>query len=151
MLLYPTPNQHSQPYYNSIVTGLLDNISIYVKDMARGLMQCALKGKEGDVYNLASGRGNKIIDIAKLINEITGTNSKLILSPPRSWDRSGKRFASTEKAEKFINFKTRITMENGIKETIDWTKKNQDLIQSCINNHRVFIQNDEENFKFIKK
>ena len=122
---------------------------VYVKDMAKGLMLCALKGKEGEVYNLASGKGNKIIDIANLINQLTSSSSQIILNPPRSWDRSGKRFASTEKAYRYLQFKTTIPIDEGIKETINWTQANKELIQKCINNHKVFIK-DNENKRFIK-
>ena len=124
---------------------------IYVKDMARGLIQCALNGTEGEVYNLASGKGSKIIDIAKYINQITGNHKELILKPPRSWDRSGKRFASTEKSKKNLDFYTEISIEDGLKETINWTKEKQSLIQDCINKHSIFIKDDPENYKFIKE
>jgi nucleoside-diphosphate-sugar epimerase len=77
---------------------------IFVEDMARGLMACALKGAAGGVYNLATGRETSILELATIINEYTGNTTPLDLRPARDWDRSGKRFASTEKAARELGF-----------------------------------------------
>jgi UDP-glucose 4-epimerase len=54
---------------------------IYVEDMARGLMACALKGEEGGVYNIATGKETSILDLANLINEFTGNKTPINLKP----------------------------------------------------------------------
>jgi nucleoside-diphosphate-sugar epimerase len=51
--------------------GLGSRDFIYVEDMARGLIHCAVKGKPAEIYNLASGRETTIAEIAKIINEQT--------------------------------------------------------------------------------
>ncbi|MAK56143.1 MAG: nucleotide sugar epimerase, partial [Pusillimonas sp.] len=56
---------------------------IFVEDMARGLMACALKGGEGEVYNLATGKETTILELATLINEYTGNTTPLDLRPAR--------------------------------------------------------------------
>jgi UDP-glucose 4-epimerase len=80
---------------------------IFVEDMARGLMACALKGAAGGVYNLATGRETSILELATIINEYTGNTTPLDLRPARDWDRSGKRFASTEKAARELGLHAR--------------------------------------------
>ena len=72
---------------------------IYVRDMARGLIACAKLGSHGEVYNLATGKETTILQLAEIINELTGNNAPLKLMAAREWDRSGKRFASTDKAK----------------------------------------------------
>jgi len=59
---------------------------IYVEDICRGLMACALKGTPGDVYNIASGRETTIRNWAEQIIEMTGAKAKLELLPKRDWD-----------------------------------------------------------------
>ena len=108
---------------------------IFVEDMARGLMACALKGEVGGVYNLATGRETSILELATLINEFTGNKTPLDLRPARDWDRSGKRFASTEKSERELGFVAQVGVREGIRQTVDWTKENSDLIQRSIANH----------------
>lgn len=108
---------------------------IFVEDMARGLMACALKGTVGEVYNLATGYETSILDLASLINEFTGNKTPLDLKPAREWDRSGKRFASTKKAESKLGFNAKISIKDGIQETIEWTKANTELIRRSIAKH----------------
>jgi UDP-glucose 4-epimerase len=112
---------------------------IFVEDMARGLMACALKGKVGEVYNLATGKETSILELANLINEFTGNKTPLDLKPARDWDRSGKRFASTEKALKELGFEAKINIREGVRRTVEWTKQNSSLIEINIANHSKLI------------
>ena len=108
---------------------------IFVQDMARGLMACALRGLPGEVYNLATGRETSILDLATLINEFTGNKAPLDLRPARDWDRSGKRFASTEKALRELGFQAQVDMREGLRRTVDWTRANSELIGRSIAQH----------------
>ncbi|EXI69612.1 MAG: dTDP-glucose 4,6-dehydratase [Candidatus Accumulibacter adjunctus] len=108
---------------------------IFVEDMARGLMACALRGAAGGVYNLATGRETSILELATIINECTGNTTPLDLRPARDWDRSGKRFASTEKAERELGFTAQVEIREGLRRTVEWTKANRELIQRSIARH----------------
>lgn len=112
---------------------------IFVEDMARGLMLCALKGDAGDVYNLATGTETNILTLANLINELTGNTTPPDLKPARDWDRSGKRFASIEKALKVLDFQAQVDMREGIGRTIEWTRENFELISRCMAKHQKLI------------
>jgi UDP-glucose 4-epimerase len=108
---------------------------IFVEDMARGLMACALKGTVGEVYNLATGRETSILDLATIINECTGNATPLDLRPARDWDRSGKRFASAEKAARELGFAAQVDIREGLRRTVEWTKENRELIKRSITKH----------------
>lgn len=112
---------------------------IFVEDMARGLIACAENGKPGEVYNLATGNETTIADLAALINAATGNKTPVDLKPARSWDRSGKRFASTEKALSELDFKTSVDVATGIARTVDWTRENDQLIERCIRQHDKLV------------
>lgn len=112
---------------------------IFVEDMARALMACALKGTAGEVYNLATGRETTILELATLINEYTGNATALDLRPARDWDRSGKRFASTEKAERVLGFRAQVDIREGLRRTVDWTRANTDLIRRNIAKHEKLM------------
>jgi UDP-glucose 4-epimerase len=112
---------------------------IFVEDMARGLMACALKGVVGGVYNLATGKETSILELATLINEYTGNTTPLDLRPARDWDRSGKRFASTEKSERELEFVAQVSVREGIRRTVDWTKANIDLIKRSMAKHEKML------------
>lgn len=108
---------------------------IFVEDMARGLMACALKGEAGGVYNLATGMETTILELANIINEYTGNKTPLDLKPARDWDRSGKRFASTEKADRELGFQAQVPIREGLRRTVEWTRNNVELIQRSIAKH----------------
>lgn len=108
---------------------------IFVEDMARGLMACALKGESGEIYNLATGKETSILELANLINQHTGNKTSLDLKPARDWDRSGKRFASTEKARNILGFEAEVSIQEGIERTVNWTIVNKDLIEQNVKKH----------------
>ncbi len=109
---------------------------IFVEDICRGLILCALKGEAGEVYNLGSGVETSIAELAKKILQISGSDSALKVVPKRNWDTSGKRFASTEKSKKTIGFMAEIGLQEGLERTIAWTRENQAVIQGCIEKHK---------------
>lgn len=108
---------------------------IYVEDMARGLMACATAGNPGEVYNLATGRETSILEIAQIINELTGNPTPATIKPARDWDKSGKRFASTEKSKRDLGFEAKVNVQAGLKKTVEWTKANSELIAENIRKH----------------
>jgi len=112
---------------------------IFVEDMARGLMACALHGKLGDVYNLASGVETTILELAHLINKLTDNPTPVDIRPARDWDRSGKRFGSTEKSKRELGFEATVAMQDGLEKTIAWTRANLGIIERCINQHAYFM------------
>ena len=113
---------------------------IFVEDMARGLMACALQGEPGDVYNLATGRETTILDLATWINELTCNPTPADIKPARDWDRSGKRFASTEKALKELGFESQVAVKDGLAKTVEWTRLNRDLIARSMLQHSRMME-----------
>jgi nucleoside-diphosphate-sugar epimerase len=114
---------------------------IYVEDIARGLVACASAGKAGEVYNLASGVETSILDLARSINKLTGNSADIEFLSERPWDRSGKRFGSTEKAKREIGFEVRTDLLDGLSKTIEWTTQNLSAIDGCIQKHDSQIKN----------
>lgn len=112
---------------------------IFVEDICRGLMLCALKGEAGDVYNIGSGIETSIAELAQKIIQITGSKSELKITPRRAWDTSGKRFASTEKSREKLGFSAEILLQDGIEKTVAWTQENREVIQSCIDRHKKHL------------
>lgn len=112
---------------------------IFVEDMARGLMACAMHGAPGGVYNLASGVETSIKELAELVNELTGNPTPIALTPARDWDRSGKRFGATDKARGELGFEARTPLRDGLIRTIEWTREHLDTIERCMAAHRRFM------------
>lgn len=112
---------------------------IFVEDMARGLMACALRGEAGDVYNLASGRETTIGELAEFINALTDNETPPILGPPRDWDLSGRRFGDPSKAKAALGFEAQVEIDEGLERTIAWTKEHLAAIKRCMKQHSIFV------------
>lgn len=108
---------------------------IYVEDIARGLTACALLGKPGDVYNLASGLETSIRELAEKILAITGGKGGVEMRPRRNWDNSGKRYGDPAKAQRELGFRVEVSLHEGLERTVTWTRANAELIRSCIAKH----------------
>ncbi len=115
--------------------GVASRDFVYVEDVARGLLACAERGEPGAVYNLASGIETTIRDLAELIVRLSASSSELEIAPRRPWDHSILRFGSPEKAQRELGFEARTDLEDGLRETIAWTRENLGLIERCIAKH----------------
>ena len=116
--------------------GIATRDFIYVDDIVRGLMLCASQGQPGEVYNLASGVETSILELATIVNRETGNPTPIEYLPPRSWDHSGKRFGSTEKSKRELGFEPQVGLLEGLRQTIDWTRRNLSFIDACVEKHR---------------
>lgn len=108
---------------------------IFVTDIAEGLIACAVRGKPGDVYNLASGRETSIGELAASINKLTGNAGGIQHLPKRPWDNSGKRFGSTQKSQRELGFIAGVGFEDGLRTTVQWTRDNLAMIERAIAKH----------------
>lgn len=120
--------------------GIATRDFIYVDDIVRGLMLCAVVGKPSEVYNLASGVETSILELAQSINRLTDNPTPIDLRPKRDWDRSGRRLGSTVKAAKELGFNVRVPLADGLGRTIAWTREALPLIEACIARHAHHIE-----------
>ena len=116
--------------------GIATRDFIFVNDICEGLLRCAIYGKDGDVYNIASGRETSILELAEMINRIADNSAKIEFLPRRSWDHSGRRFGSTTKAKNELGFESIVDLEEGLRQTIDWTRASLPMIESCMSKHQ---------------
>jgi nucleoside-diphosphate-sugar epimerase len=120
--------------------GIATRDFIYVDDVVRGLIACAVEGDPGGVYNVASGVATSIRELAETVVELADSDAPIQIAPPRDWDRSGKRFGSTTKAEREIGFRAEVGLVEGLERTIAWTREHQDLIEACLARHRSRLE-----------
>jgi UDP-glucose 4-epimerase len=108
---------------------------IFVDDICRGLIACAIHGQSGEAYNIASGVETTIKELADIILDLTGRKSELNIEPARNWDNSGRRFGSTEKSEREIGFTAQVGIREGLKRTVEWTMAHDELIRTRMESH----------------
>lgn len=112
---------------------------IYVDDIVEGLIACALRGEAGGVYNIASGVETSIKDLADAINRLTGNKAAVAVMEARPWDRSGKRFGETSKAERELGFAPKVSLEEGLARTVQWTRESSATVSRCIAQHARYF------------
>ena len=134
--IYKAMNKEALPVDNG---GIATRDFIYVDDIVDGLMRCAAIAAPGEVYNLACGVETSILELANAINELSGNDTPLDYQPAREWDRSGKRYGSTEKARGELGFHAQTRLRNGLESTIGWTRRNLPTIERCIAQHQRFL------------
>jgi len=103
----------------------------FVDDIIDGTLRLGVTPEAiGDAFNLASETETKVIDIASMVNEITGNPSGVEFVPRRDWDKITRRRASIEKARKVLGYEPKVKMKQGIKRTYDWIVENRDRIEA---------------------
>lgn len=113
---------------------------VFVEDIVRGLALCALEGRTGDVYNLASGVETSVLALAETVNRLAGNTAPLRFLPPRDWDHAGRRVGSTDKAKRMLGFEARVGLEAGLTRTIAWTREHLPVIEAAIAKHAAHMQ-----------
>ncbi len=119
--------------------GIASRDFIFVDDIARGLIACAEHGAPGEAYNLASGVETTILDLAQTVNRLTGNPTPIALTPARDWDHSGRRFGDPAKAREQLGFSAATALEDGLAQTVAWTRANRDAIRRCMLAHARFL------------
>ena len=97
----------------------------YIDDCVSGI----LKGIENfdnvknDTYNLGSGKGTSIIKIAESIQKLMRGKNKIIVKENRTGEVI-KFIADISRAKEKLGYEPQITIEEGLKKTIQWYQEN---------------------------
>jgi dTDP-glucose 4,6-dehydratase len=95
---------------------------LHVEDNCRGILAVLEKGKIGEVYNIGGLDLEENITMARRILHLTGKSENLLSYVQ---DRPGhdRRYAlNCEKIEDELSWRPVISLEDGLRQTIDWYK-----------------------------
>ncbi len=102
----------------------------FVDDIVDGTLKLGIIPEAvGDAFNLASETETKVIDIANIVNKMTGSESGVKMVPRRDWDLITRRRASIEKAGRVLGYRPGTDMERGIRAAYDWIIQNRERIE----------------------
>jgi len=90
---------------------------VYVEDVARAVV-LALESDETGVYNVGTGREISILDLARMLSDLTGRDTGLEFAPPRPGDIRRSR-ADISRIRK-LGWMPAISLEEGLKRTVEW-------------------------------
>ena len=91
--------------------------------MVRGILRVAyFSDLSGEVFNLGSGEEMEIIELAKTVLELTGSDSEIEYHPLPP-DDPKRRCPDTSKAERLLKWKAETGLKRGLTRTILWLKE----------------------------
>ncbi len=97
---------------------------IYIVDEIEGILKIVYKDEaNGEVINLGNNKEYTILELAKIIKDLTNSNSKIVFKP-LPIDDPVRRCPDITKAKKILNWEPTTSLEDGLKKTIAWFKDN---------------------------
>lgn len=82
----------------------------------------------GEAFNFGGAETLSVKDLAERIKLLTGSKSPLEMRPPRSPAESEPQvsYPSTEKMRRVLGYEYETTLDEGLKRTIEWVKKDSE-------------------------
>lgn len=100
--------------------GLQTRDFTYIDDVIQANLKALDKENiSGMVFNIAYGERISILDLAKIILEITCSTSEIIYRPPRQGDVRDS-LADIESARKYLGYMPEFNIKKGISEAVTW-------------------------------
>ncbi|MFX1343977.1 MAG: UDP-glucuronic acid decarboxylase family protein [Promethearchaeota archaeon] len=97
---------------------------VYIVDEIEGILKIVYKDEaNGEVINLGNNKEYTILELAKIIKDLTNSNSKIVFKP-LPIDDPVRRCPDITKAKEILNWEPTTSLEDGLKKTIAWFKDN---------------------------
>jgi len=98
----------------------------HIDDCVEGMIKCIEKFNKvkNNTFNIAFGKGSKLIDVAKLIKKNLQSKSRILLGKNRQGEVV-RFIADISKAKKLLGYEPKYNLENGIELAINWYAKNR--------------------------
>lgn len=100
----------------------------YIDDVVKALLKAGASEKtDGEVFNLGSGNPISVSGVARIVIKIAGSGRYRHIDFPEDKSRIevGDYYADFNKLKKTMDWKPRISLEEGIERTIDFYRKNK--------------------------
>lgn len=99
---------------------------IDIRDVARANILGAKSDSCDEIFNVASGGETSLKELADSLLTVMGAeNLTPEFGPERSVNPVPRRLASTEKTERALDFKSEISLQDGLRDLVEWWKKEQ--------------------------
>jgi dTDP-glucose 4,6-dehydratase len=150
------PGQHLEKLVPRLVTSMLlgEPLSvhgtgdarrdwIHVGDTVRGVkavLDAPLDRVRGQAVNLGTGRATSVLEVANMVAAADSTGRAEIAFMEDRLGQVETHIAGTSHALEIAGFEAKLTLEEGLEQTIDWYRENQDWWQRLLNLRRVPVK-----------
>jgi UDP-glucose 4-epimerase len=93
---------------------------VHVHDIARANVLAAKSDVTDDVFNIASGTETSLKELAEKLLAIMGSPLKPEHAAERKVNPVPRRLADTSKAERMLGFRTRVSLDDGLRGVVGW-------------------------------
>ena len=100
-------------------TGNASREFLHVRDSARGIVRAAESYEEDSPVNLGTHHEIKIFELVNTLREIMGHKGKVFYETSMP-DGQPRRCLDTSKAKTKFGFEAKISLKDGLKETVEW-------------------------------
>jgi nucleoside-diphosphate-sugar epimerase len=104
-------------------TGKQSRDFTYIENVVEAnIISATTKGIKHEVFNVANGNDNTVLQLVELLNKIIGKNIKPAFLPIRIGDVF-RTLADISKIKNILNFQTKVDFEEGLTRTVNWFRK----------------------------
>jgi UDP-glucose 4-epimerase len=102
---------------------------VYVGDVARAVYLAstetlpARERLDARAFNIGTGQGTSVIEIARVLQEVAGTNVPVEFAPNRPGEQQ-ESFVNADKARELLGWTPQVTLRQGLARTFAWFGKN---------------------------
>ncbi len=112
--------------------GLQTRDFTWVGDSVRGILVAAECDElVGDCVNIARGQEVRVLDIARLVQELLGTRSQIQHQDDRPGDVR-RHFAGVERARSLLGFTADVGIEEGLERYVEWVSSQPRHLDSAL-------------------
>ncbi len=99
----------------------------YISDAMEGFIRVMCLGKSGNTYNIGNNKPEvSVKDIFKILKKMNNNVKAKFINHPKSYpnDEPQRRCPDINKAKKDLKYKTKVNLEKGLKQFLDWATDN---------------------------
>jgi UDP-glucose 4-epimerase len=98
-----------------------------IRDIARANVLAADAAVTDTVYNIARGEETSLLELARMLLRVMGSDLDVEFGPERSVSKVPRRLADTSKAREELGFTAEISIEQGLTHLVEWWRAERGL------------------------
>ena len=99
---------------------------VYVDDIARANILAANADVTDEVFNVASGVETSLVELARRLMEVMGSDLSVEFGPQRAAAKVSRRLADTHNARERLGFEAQVDLDEGLRRLVEWWRAERD-------------------------